>query len=181
MRVVSGKAKGTKLSAVPGTTTRPILDRVKTALFDILRPSLSGKVVLDLFAGSGGVGIEALSQGAGRCVFIDVEKSAVKTIRANLEATHLSEWGEVRQTEALLFLRKENRVFDYIYVAPPQYKNLWQEALRALAEKPSLLAPDGQIICQIDPLEYEPLLLEPFSEFLQRKYGNTLLVFFQHK
>jgi 16S rRNA (guanine(966)-N(2))-methyltransferase RsmD len=87
MRVIAGTAKGRKLLAVPGDGTRPILDRVKTPLFDILRPEIQGARVLDLFAGSGAVGIEALSQGAAHCTFLDLSRPAIDTIKANLETT----------------------------------------------------------------------------------------------
>ena len=129
MQVIAGSAKGRKLKSVPGQTTRPILDRVKTALFDILRPGLAGIRVLDLFAGSGSVGIEALSQGAGECTFIDVEKRAIDTIRENLKITDLAGRAEVRHLDAFLFLRKCEVEFDLVYVAPPQYVNLWVEAM----------------------------------------------------
>src|SRR5262249_55275154 len=109
MRVVGGRAKGAKLSPVPGDSTRPILDRVKTALFDILRPSLDGLAVLDLFAGSGSVGIEALSQGAQSCVFLDINPRAVDTIRKNLGQAKLAEAAEVRQTDAFAFLKRCSR------------------------------------------------------------------------
>jgi 16S rRNA (guanine966-N2)-methyltransferase len=179
VRVVSGKAKGRNLLAVPGDTTRPILDRVKTALFDVLRPTLPGTSILDLFAGSGSVGIEALSQGAEHCTFIDLARAATETIRKNLATTGLTEQAEVRNTDAFLFLEKNQRAFDLIYIAPPQYKALWVEALRALAERPETLSPNGQIIVQIDPEEYEPVELSNFQEVSKRTYGKTVLVFFQ--
>ncbi len=179
MRVVAGTAKGTKLLSVPGDTTRPILDRVKTALFDILRPRIREARVLDVFAGSGSVGIEALSQGAAHCVFLDLAKAAVSTIRKNLEATHLSEKAQVRNADAFLYLRKDPEAFDLIYVAPPQFKNLWVEAMQIIAERPAVLKGDGLIVVQIDPKEYEELSLKNFAETRQKKYGNTLLVFYE--
>ena len=179
MRVISGTAKGRKLLAVPGDTTRPILDRVKTALFDIIRPRLPGATVLDLFAGSGGVGIEALSQGAAQCTFIDLVRAATETIRKNLEATNLSARAEVRNTDAFLFLEKNSHAFDLIYIAPPQYEGLWIDAMRALAERPHTVAPNGLVIVQIDPIEYEALDLVGFREARQQKYGKSLLVFFE--
>lgn len=179
MRVVSGKARGRKLLSVPGDTTRPILDRVKTALFDIIRPWIAESSVLDLFAGSGGVGIEALSQGARHCTFLDLEPKAVATVRANLEATGLSVQAEVRHTDAFSYLRNTSKRFDLIFVAPPQYEGLWVQALQFIAERPDLLTPHGRVIAQIDPTEYEALSLASLSEYAQRKYGNTVLVFFE--
>jgi 16S rRNA (guanine966-N2)-methyltransferase len=180
MRVIGGTAKGRLLKAVPGDSTRPILDRVKTPLFDILRPSLAGQSVLDLFAGTGAVGIEALSQGAARCVFLDTNARAIATIKDNLETCALSSQADVRHTDAFVYLKNTSKVFDLIYVAPPQYKGIWIEAMRIIAERPHLLATGGSIIVQIDPKEYEALELLTLEEVQQRKYGNTVLVFFRN-
>ena len=178
MRVIGGTAKGRELASVPGDSTRPILDRVKTALFDILRPTLPGATVLDLFGGSGAVGIEALSQGAASCVFVDVHPAAAKTIRENLETTKLINQAQIRQTDAFLYLLKTDQKFDLIFIAPPQYIGLWIQALQAIGEHPEVLKPDGQIVVQIDPKESESIPLTDFIETGQRKYGNTLLVFY---
>lgn len=179
MRVVAGSARGRTLQSVPGDSTRPILDRVKTALFDILRPRIAETKVLDLFAGSGGIGIEALSQGAAHCTFIDLNNNAFKTIKTNLEATKLTDHALVYNTDAFSFLRRTTESFDLIFVAPPQYKGLWIEAMHTLAERPEILRPEGSIVVQIDPKEYEELALHAFAEERQKRYGNTLLVFYQ--
>ena len=179
MRVIGGKAKGRSLKAVPGDGTRPILDRVKTSLFDLLRPRISGLEVLDLFAGSGGVGIEALSQGAAHCTFIELAPKAVEVVRENLKHTGLSEQAEVRCTDAFRYLKSCNKAFDLIYVAPPQFQTLWNQAMQSIAERPDLLKSGGEIVVQIDPKEYEALKLTNFAEYDQRRYGNTLLVFFR--
>lgn len=178
MRVIGGTAKGRSLQSVPGDSTRPILDRVKVPLFDVLRPHLAGISMLDLFGGSGAVGIEALSQGAGHCVFLDTNARAVATIKANLQTTGLVDKAEVRHTDAFIYLKNTNKTFDLIFVAPPQYKGLWIEAMRLIAERPHLVSDHGNIIVQIDPKEFEPLELLTFKEIQQRKYGNTLLVFY---
>jgi 16S rRNA (guanine966-N2)-methyltransferase len=114
MRVVGGSAKGKQLLLVPGSGTRPIMDRVKESLFDILRPRIEGMRVLDLFAGSGSVGIEALSQGAAFCTFIDRERSAVATIKKNLANTGLADRALVLHTDALGFLVGLQQTFDLI-------------------------------------------------------------------
>lgn len=179
MRVIGGKAKGRAIKSVPGDGTRPILDRVKVPLFDILRPRLSGMRVLDLFAGTGAVGIEALSQGAASCIFLDTSAAAIKVIKENLTVTGLSDSAEVRHTDAFGYLRRTEKEFDLIYVAPPQYKGVWIEAMQTIAERPNLLATDGLIVVQIDPKEYEPLSLTSFKESEERRYGNSLLVFWE--
>jgi 16S rRNA (guanine966-N2)-methyltransferase len=189
MRVVAGSARGKKLLVVPGHGTRPILDRVKTALFDILRPRIPGMDVLDLFAGSGSVGIEALSQGAAHCTFIDLGHPAVATIKRNLATTGFSDRAEVRQADAFAYLGGTARSFDLIYIAPPQYKDLWVEAMHRIAARPEVLRgplaeageepASGLAIVQIDPREYERLELGEIREVRQKRYGNTLLVFFE--
>jgi 16S rRNA (guanine(966)-N(2))-methyltransferase RsmD len=189
MRVVGGSARGKSLLLVPGHGTRPIVDRVKTALFDILRPRLAGAVVLDLFAGTGSVGIEALSQGAEHCTFTDAGERAIATIRKNLAHTGLADRATVQRGDAFKFLERTEMAFDLIYVAPPQYHGLWIEALRQINGRPELLrrslagsdenSAAGMVIAQIDPREYEPLDLGTIRETRQRRYGNTLLVFFE--
>lgn len=179
MRVVSGSARGIRLESVPGDTTRPILDRVKTALFDILRPDLQGIRMLDAFAGSGSVGIEALSQGAAHCTFLDIEPKAIATIERNIAATKFEAQSRVIRTDCFAFLRRAPDRFDLVFIAPPQYKQLWRLAVEHLAERPELIDESGLIIVQIDPKEYQPLELAAFKEESQRKYGNTLLVFYR--
>lgn len=178
MRVVSGSAKGRNLLAVPGDTTRPILDRVKTALFDTIRADIQGAAVLDLFAGSGSVGIEALSQGAATCVFLDVAPKAIETIKKNVATCGFESRAEVRSNDAFTYLRNTNRSFDLIYIAPPQYKGMWIDAMHFIGERPQLITPEGMVIVQIDPKEYEPLTLTSFIEGEQRRYGNTSLIFY---
>lgn len=180
MRVIAGKAKGRKLQSVPGESTRPILDRVRTALFDMLRPRLEGIEMLDLFGGTGSVGIEALSQGAAHCVFTELHKTAYDILKQNLETTGLAAQADPRNTDAFLYLKNTQKTFDLIYVAPPQYLGLWEQALTMIAERPQLLRPGGLLITQIDPSEYEPLALNTFVETEHKSYGNTLLVFYEH-
>ncbi|MGV8050571.1 MAG: 16S rRNA (guanine(966)-N(2))-methyltransferase RsmD [Anaerolineaceae bacterium] len=180
LRVIGGKAKGLHLKAVPGDTTRPITDLVKEALFNILGDEIRDAKILDLFGGTGAVGIEALSRGAASVVFLDKSGQAVKTIQQNLESTHLSNFAKVIRTDAFGYLStRTDQVFDLIYIAPPQYKQMWQKAMKLVDEQPSLLANEGQIIVQINPLEWVEILLKNFRGFDQRKYGDTLLVFFE--
>ena len=179
MRVIGGTAKGRKLEGVPGDSTRPVLDRVRTAVFDILRPRLADCRVLDLFAGTGSIGIEALSQGASTCVFLDLEKRAIQTINKNLQTTELAARARVKHMDAFRFLKTTKDSFDLIYVAPPQYKSIWSEALMMIAERMHILADGGLILVQIDPKEYEELGLAELKETRQKRYGNTLLVFYE--
>jgi len=181
IRVIAGEARGHKLLQVPGDKTRPITDKVKEALFNIIRQDLPGAAFLDLFAGTGSVGIEALSQGAEFALFIDSQRIAVDTIRSNLTSTRLREKGDVLPLDAFAYLsRKADRKFDYVFVAPPQYQKMWSRALKALDQNSKWLKDDAWVIVQIDPEEFEGIALENLLEFDQRRYGNTLLVFYEH-
>lgn len=171
-----------KLRSVPGDKTRPITDRAKVSLFNILRPSLSGSAFLDLFAGTGAVGIEALSQGAAFARLIDNQRAAVETISANLATTKLGQGAHVLQSDSFAHLAgRPDRAFDYIFIAPPQYHGLWKKALAAIDAQPEWLVDDGWAIAQIDPTECEKLELQNLEEFDQRKYGNVVLVFYERK
>ena len=182
MRVISGTAKGHKLKMVPGDKTRPITDRVKENLFNILGDWVSGTLWLDIFAGTGQVGIEALSRGAESVVFVDNSRLAIRTIQQNLEHTKLAEKAQVILTDAFSYLALDNfhRPYDVIYVAPPQYQGIWSRMLLLLDHSTeSVLKDDGLIIIQIDPKEYEEIALENLRITDQRRYGNTLLGFFE--
>lgn len=181
MRVISGSAKGRRLKKVPGDTTRPIMDRVKENLFNILGQQAQGARWLDLFAGTGQVGIEALSRGAEEVIFIDSVRAAIRTIQDNLEHTRLTGGAQVIQSDAFGYLdRFRGRPFDLIYVAPPQYKQMWLDALRRLDKSPAAyLTPDGVVVVQIDPKEYRPQTLENLTVYDQRRYGSTQLIFYE--
>ena len=179
MRVISGKSKGFKLLSVPGNLTRPISDRVKTSLFNIIGSDIEKASILDLFAGTGSVGIEALSRGANYALFIDNNVRAVSTINKNLSNTKLVANAHVIKIDAFNFIRNQPPYgFDYIYIAPPQYKELWIDAVTLLDEYPGWLSRNGWIIVQVFPKEYRKVDLKNFIEFDQRKYGSSLIVFY---
>jgi 16S rRNA (guanine966-N2)-methyltransferase len=179
MRVIAGEAKGRGLYSVPGQSTRPITDRVKASLFNILAGHVPEARFLDLFAGTGGVGIEALSRGASEVVFVERDQRALATIRRNLEVTKLGDRARVVKRDVFQFIAGySGQPFDIIYVAPPQYQGLWARTLHALDV--SLLASPGTlVVAQIYPKEYEPLELAKLTLVDQRKYGSTLLCFYQ--
>jgi 16S rRNA (guanine966-N2)-methyltransferase len=180
-RIIAGKAKGLRLQSVPGDITRPITDRTKEALFNILGADIINASFLDLFAGTGSVGIESLSRGASFVRFIDINLAAITTIKHNLDKTRLTDGAEVIHNDALSYLKHHpDRVFDYIYVAPPQYKHIWQRALNEIDANPKWLSKESWIIVQIHPVEYQKLTLNSFVEFEQRRYGSTLLVFYEN-
>ena len=181
MRVISGSAKGIRLSGVPGKSTRPITDQVKEALFNILGPWIRDKHVLDLFGGTGAVGIEALSRGAAYAHFLDTNYRAYQTIHQNLRTTRLEGRATVQKKDAFVFLNEEiGDQFDLIYIAPPQYKDIWLKALLAVDNKPGLLDDDGMIIVQIHPKEFQDSIsLQHLHDYDSRNYGDTQLVFYE--
>jgi 16S rRNA (guanine(966)-N(2))-methyltransferase RsmD len=182
LRVISGSARGFRLHDVPGDVTRPITDRVKESLFNILGMDVAESTWWDVFGGTGAVGIEALSRGANFVRFTDNNRDAIEAINFNLTHTKLNEKARVIRCNAFQMLKQAvDRSFDYIYIAPPQYKNLWLDALNMVDEHSEWLAEDGWVIVQIHPVEYQPVKLTHFIEIEQRKYGSTLLVFFEWK
>jgi 16S rRNA (guanine(966)-N(2))-methyltransferase RsmD len=179
MRVIAGSAKGIRLRAVPGTGTRPISDRVKEALFNILGADIVGARVLDLFAGTGSVGIEALSRGASSAVFVEKHPAAVATIHANLRGTRLQADAQVIKADVFKYLTSEPEAFDLVYIAPPQYRGLWSKTLLAVEASSGWLSPDGIAIVQIFPKELQPVPSTGLQLVDQRKYGSTLLCFYR--
>ncbi len=190
MRVVAGEARGRRLKAPRTSGTRPIIDRVKTALFDILAPEIEGTRFLDLFAGTGGVGIEALSRGAAFATFIEVDTRVLKLVRENLQITGLSERAETIRADAFKFLaaraqahpgKATAQAYDIIYVAPPQYRQLAARALADLDESP-LLQETGLVIVQIHPRERGDLMAVALKRLVlsdERRYGSTVLLFYR--
>jgi 16S rRNA (guanine966-N2)-methyltransferase len=180
MRVISGTAKGRQLKLVPGEGTRPIMDRVKEALFNILGDSIRGVSVLDLYAGTGSVGIEALSRGAEYAVFVENSRPAIKTISENLKMTGFEEKARIIRLDVRDYLRQDpHDAFEFVYIAPPQYQNLWLDSLLLLDQNPGHLQPDGVAVVQIDPHEKLDVNLKVLVPVDERRYGNTLLWFFE--
>jgi len=164
---------------VPGDTTRPITDRVKEALFDILAGDVMESSWWDLFAGTGAVGIEALSRGASIVRFSDLNRAPIETVKWNLDHCGFSTRAEIRRGDAFAMLAaRPDKQFEFIYIAPPQFKEMWLRALLAVDENPGWLTKTGWAIVQIAPKEYQALDLNNLEEVEQRKYGSTVLVFY---
>jgi 16S rRNA (guanine966-N2)-methyltransferase len=193
MRVVTGEAKGRRLKSPKTPGTRPIMDRVRTALFDILSTRVEDARFLDLFAGTGSVGIEALSRGAASATFIELNHSVLKIVRENLKITGLADRAETLHADAFKFLRANSveaiqeaggdlpRPYDIIYVAPPQYHEMAARALAVLDSSP-LVAPESLVIVQIHPKERPGVAAVPLARlslYDERKYGSTLLMFYE--
>jgi 16S rRNA (guanine(966)-N(2))-methyltransferase RsmD len=181
LRVIGGTARGRKLKSVPGDTTRPVTDMVKEALFNILSGDVLDSQWWDLFGGTGAVGIEALSRGAGFVRFSDLNRLPVEIIRQNLTSLGFSDLAEVRREDSLKRLSSlPDRKFDYLYVAPPQYKEMWLQALLRVDANPGWLKSGAWVIVQIHPKEYKELTFEHLLKIEERKYGSTLLVFYEN-
>ncbi|HEX8205576.1 MAG TPA: 16S rRNA (guanine(966)-N(2))-methyltransferase RsmD [Solirubrobacteraceae bacterium] len=179
MRVIAGSARGIRLRSPSSEGTRPISDRGKEALFSILMPRLPGASFLDLFAGVGGAGIEALSRGAAHATFVELSAKVVEDVRHNLGATRLADRADVVHGDAFDFLRREPRPYDVVFVAPPQWQGLWKRAVLALDERPGWVAPDGVIVAQHDPKEDEDLALSRFERVRSRAYGGVQFGFYE--
>ncbi len=206
MRVVTGEAKGRKLKTPKISGTRPIMDRVKTALFDILSTEVEDARFLDLFAGTGSVGIEALSRGASRATFIEMNSTILKLVRENLRITGFTERAETLHSDAFKFLQAyqayqaaqtsapssvrvstqlngQGRQYDILYVAPPQYQEMAARALN-LVDSSTLIAPGGLVIVQIHPKERPGVAAVTCQQLTltdERRYGSTLLMFYRQQ
>lgn len=180
LRVTSGRAKGRRLKDVPGDTTRPVTDMVKQALFNIIGQDVIATTWWDLFAGTGAIGIEALSRGANFVRFSDLARPAVETIKFNLELVGLNNQSEVLHGDAFSMLGSYPTCqFDYIYIAPPQYKEMWIKSLSTVDKNPSWMGQDAWVIVQIHPREVVELALNNLTLIDERKYGSTLLLFYE--
>ena len=180
MRVIAGAARRTALIAPKGQNTRPTADRIKENLFNIISPYIQGARFLDLYCGSGAIGIEALSRGAREAVFVDVSKDAANVTLANLARTRLT--GRVMHMcslAAISLLEREGKGFDIIFLDPPYGRNLMGPTLEAL-DKSNLLLPEGVLIAEIHVDEPKP---QPETLILQdeREYGATRLIFLQKR
>lgn len=173
MRVVSGVCKGRALKAVPGNTTRPTTDKVKEALFNMIGPYFDGGIGLDLFAGSGGLGLEALSRGLERVIFVDRERKAIQTIYENIQACKMEDKAEVYRNDAdraLKALSKREIEFDYIFLDPPYKKQQLISLMEKISEH-SLLTNDGYIVCEHSHDIELPKSTGEYSQYKHEKYG----------
>jgi 16S rRNA (guanine966-N2)-methyltransferase len=180
LRVISGTLRGKKLFSAPGLGLRPTSDRVREAVFDILQGTFAGSRVLDLFAGTGAMGIEALSRGAAAAVFVENQKSPLTALRRNLAACRLEGVSEILAREAgaaLEDLERRGRRFELIFLDPPYGKGLVRRTLEKLSGSP-LLAPDARVVAEHDPAEEADgsFSLER-TDF--RRYGRTRISFFR--
>ncbi|WP_059053684.1 16S rRNA (guanine(966)-N(2))-methyltransferase RsmD [Paenibacillus senegalimassiliensis] len=175
MRVISGSARGRALKAVPGMGTRPTTDKVKEAIFSMIGPYFDGGAALDLFAGTGGLGIEALSRGMDKAVFIDKDAKSLETVRHNLQVTGLGEQAEVYKNDAeraLKALAKREVLFDLIFLDPP-YRLKHGDALMMQMDELKLLSPQATVVLEYESDYVYPARFGPFLQTRKAEYGET--------
>lgn len=181
LRVISGSAKGHKLKTIGGKETRPTADRVKESVFNIISGFVAGARVLDLYSGTGNLGIEALSRGAVFSLFVEKSRESILTIKHNLLHTKLSEKSSVMAMDvftALDKLSKESRKFDIIFLDPPYNKNLVEKTLKCLVES-DIIEQDGIIIAEHDLKDEVPQEAGHLKRFRYQKYGDTAVSFYR--
>jgi 16S rRNA (guanine966-N2)-methyltransferase len=181
LRVVAGIVKGHKLKTVKGMKTRPTSDMVKEALFNIIAGYVKEAEVLDIFAGTGSLGIEALSRGAKSAVFIDTDREAISVIRQNLESTRLANKAEIIKGDAFSVLDRlgsAQRKFDIILLDPPYHKNFVNETLK-IVQKHGIIKPDGIIAVERDEHDSVNEAFGTLKLVRDQKYGGTVLSFYR--
>ncbi len=171
MRVITGTARGRRLKELEGMETRPTTDRVKEGLFSILQFHIEGRRVLDLFAGTGQLGIECLSRGAASCVFVECRSDAVKLIRENLKACDLSDRAQVVAGDSISYLQSVRTPFDLIFLDPPYAAGLLEPVLAHIT-KFDILAPHGIIAAEHPADMTLPALAPPYRLHRTYRYGK---------
>ena len=176
MRIISGKARGTKLYTLEGEITRPTLDRVKESLFNIIQEKILGSSFLDVFSGSGAIGLEAASRGAKKVFLCEKDKNAIKVIKKNIEKTHLEV--TLYETSYEKMLENLDEKLDIIYIDPPYKTNLVYETVNKLINL-NLLKSDSLIIVETDEEERVEQALKNLNVNIidKRKYGRVHLIF----
>ncbi len=172
MRVITGSARGRKLVTLEGDDVRPTTDKVKESLFNIIQFDVEGSSFLDLFAGSGQIGIEALSRNARQVVFVDKSKKSVEVIKQNLKTTGFEKQAVVLNSDSLAFLQRRNEKYDIAFLDPPYSTGLLQKALEML---PSVMNENAIIVCEAPISEELPEEVGSFKAFKRYSYGKMAL------
>lgn len=182
MRVISGVAKGTKLNSIDDLSTRPTLDRVKEPLFSIIQIYLQEAEVLDLFAGSGALGIEALSRGSKNCIFCDKSVKSIQMLKENIKKTRMEDKCKIVNKDYKKCLEQLDKAFNIIFIDPPYKLDIGVDAIKRIINL-KLLAKDGIIILETDEEERELKELETIDLEIYdvRKYGRVRLIFLRER
>ena len=171
MRVITGTAKGRRLNELKGMETRPTSDRVKEGIFSSIQFHVAGAAVLDLFGGTGQMGIECLSRGAEKAVFSDARRDATALIKKNLEATELSERATVLTADYAAVLSGTREKFDLIFLDPPYETKLLERALEMISQF-DILRENGIIVCESPSDKILPELSSPYAKHREYRYGK---------
>ena len=178
MRVITGKARGVQLKTPNGQLTRPTTDRVKEALFSIIQFEIPGAAVLDLFGGTGQLGIEALSRGAKSATFVDAREEACKLIRENLKRTKLEQDAKVVRADYMDYLKRSQDTYQIIFLDPPYAEVFLENALKCITEI-DILQSGGIIVAERPVGKDLPWEFEGYSRSRDYKYGSTLLTIYR--
>lgn len=178
MRVIAGEARGRRLETREGMEVRPTPERVKEALFNILQFQIEGRQVLDLFAGSGQLGLEALSRGAAHAVFVDASRESVEVVKRNIRALGMEGKSSVFQTDFSAFLLRRQEPFDIVFLDPPYRSGLLEKALPMVA---AITAPGGTIIAEHPTDEELPEEAGEFCRGRSYRYGKIYLTVYRRK
>jgi len=177
MRVTGGSERGRQLKTPPGSSVRPTSDKVKQALFNILGERVVGAFFLDLFAGAGGIGIEALSRGAGRVMFVDASRDSLGVVKQNIEELGFRNRAEAMLSTAEVFLKKNTGPYDIVFLDPP-YAEKMQPLLELLAVA-GILKPDSIVIAELFKKQLSPVSAGGLTLYREARYGDTVLAFYK--
>ncbi|SFJ61333.1 16S rRNA (guanine(966)-N(2))-methyltransferase RsmD [Thermoflavimicrobium dichotomicum] len=180
MRIIAGMAKGTRLKMVSGTHVRPTADRVKESLFSVLGPFFEGGWALDLFAGTGALGLEALSRGMERAIFVDQSRTSLETVRSNVKACKMEDRVELycKDARAVLKMLKQRELrFQLIFLDPPYQKSLLLPVLKSIATS-DLLSEDGTVVAEHASREHPPETVGSLRSYRQLTYGDTTITLY---
>ena len=181
LRVISGKARGLKLDTPKNQDVRPTTDRVKESLFNMINSYIMDSNILDLFAGTGSLGIECLSRGAKNCVFVDKSKDSINIVRSNVKKVSVDNESTILNVDfkdAVKRLSTQNQKFDVIFMDPPYYENMFIECLKSI-DKFNLLDEDGIIVVEHDTKDLFEDSIGRLNKSREKKYGNTTLTFYK--
>lgn len=177
MKIISGKYKGKKINGFDLDGTRPTMDRVKESLFAMIQMKIKNSKILDLFAGSGNLGLEALSNGAKEVTFVDKNRKAIEIVQKNIKELKVTENYQVITSDYLLFLKQNKQKYDFIFLDPPYASDYIEKAIPIILNN-HLLEKDGMIICEYEnkSLEFENLMI-----WKERKYGTKMITIYKEK
>jgi len=177
MRIISGKCRGLNLDTLSGDATRPTLDRVKESVFNILGNIFYDITVLDLFAGSGALGLEALSRGARTCDFVDLSKDAVNIIKKNIDKCRMNDFAKIHNCDFEVAIKKfTDKFFDLVFLDPPYGKDI---GVLAISKLKNVVKDSGIIVLETDSTDIVPEKIDCFERYDTRKYGRVIISFFR--